>query len=70
MNQKVVWGLIALFTVILAVLVWWYVFAKPKVAVEGTVLYCGGFANVTCPLGQECKLSGSNPDATGHCVEE
>ncbi|HTK75144.1 MAG TPA: hypothetical protein VL371_07775 [Gemmataceae bacterium] len=28
---------------------------------------CGGFAGLSCPKGQVCKLDGNYPDASGHC---
>lgn len=29
---------------------------------------CGGFAGLTCPKGNTCKITANHPDATGRCV--
>ncbi len=70
MNHKIVWGLIVVFGLILGGIVTYFALTVPKSFDEDVVFYCGGIANIACPNGQECKLSGSYPDATGRCIQE
>lgn len=32
--------------------------------------FCGGIANIACPLGYRCVLEGKYPDAGGRCTKE
>ena len=38
-------------------------------SLQSTDVFCGGIAGFACPLGFECKLDGTYPDAGGKCVQ-
>jgi hypothetical protein len=64
--QKVL--IASLILAILLTILFFAFFFKKSPVVPGTEKFCGGIANLPCPAGFTCKLSGTYPDAGGHCV--